>query len=175
MQIRTRNTITPESLGTLLTNITDAVVEQLTSTVEEITSQSDATVESVQEQLTTTLNNIRQQLSTSEANVSEMVREVSQEMQTIREQVSTAVLEVVVATSKTEFQNKDVWGGVWHNMQNNTPMPFCIAVVFASGSRNFYYPTCVKNNYISLNAKAGSCELHVNEDGTFSITGTNLW
>jgi hypothetical protein len=96
-------------------------------------------------------------------------------MQEIEQQVAMTTLEVKVATSKLEFQNKDKWGSVWNAMQNNRQMPFCIAVVYASGAKNFYYPTCVKNNYISLNAKSGSCELHVTESGTFTITGTSLW
>ena len=104
-----------------------------------------------------------------------MVNTIREQMQEIEQQVTMTTLEVVVATSKLEFQNKDKWATVWNAMQNNKQMPFCIAVVYASGAKNFYYPTCVKNNYISLNAKSGSCELHVTESGTFTITGTSLW
>ena len=115
------------------------------------------------------------ELDNTRNDVQNLVRNVQQQMQEIQSQVAMTMLEVTVATSKTEFTNKSEWAKVWNAMQNNTQLPFCIAILFASGSKNFYYPTCVKSSFISLNAKAGSCELHVNVDGTFSITGTNLW
>ena len=52
-QIRTRNSITPESLGTLLGNIVGAVSTELTTTIENITEQGNTTVEQVQQQLQT--------------------------------------------------------------------------------------------------------------------------
>ena len=93
----------------------------------------------------------------------------------IRNETQTIVLEINVGESKTEFVNKDEWAQVWSAMQKNVFVLFIIAVSYTSGSRHFLYPTCVKTNYISLNAKAGSCELHVNENGTFTISGTSLW
>ena len=196
-QIRLRNSITPESLGTLLADIVGAVNSELTTTIESITRQGDNTIENIQQQLQTALQSVTEQidsaLSTMEQqeqehtsaineeltntrlNIQQMVNTIREQMQEIEQQVTMTTLEVVVATSKLEFQNKDKWATVWNAMQNNKQMPFCIAVVYASGAKNFYYPTCVKNNYISLNAKSGSCELHVTESGTFTITGTSLW
>ena len=196
-QIRLRNSITPESLGNLLADIVGAVNSELTTTIESITRQGDNTIENIQQQLQTALQSVTEQidsaLSTMEKqeqehtsaineeltntrlNIQQMVNTIREQMQEIEQQVTMTTLEVVVATSKLEFQNKDKWATVWNAMQNNNQMPFCIAVVYASGAKNFYYPTCVKNNYISLNAKSGSCELHVTESGTFTITGTSLW
>ena len=196
-QIRLRNSITPESLGNLLADIVGAVNSELTTTIESITRQGDNPIENIQQQLQTALQSVTEQidsaLSTMEQqeqehtsaineeltntrlNIQQMVNTIREQMQEIEQQVTMTTLEVVVATSKLEFQNKDKWATVWNAMQNNKQMPFCIAVVYASGAKNFYYPTCVKNNYISLNAKSGSCELHVTESGTFTITGTSLW
>ncbi len=196
-QIRLRNSITPESLGNLLADIVWAVNSELTTTIESITRQGDNTIENIQQQLQTALQSVTEQidsaLSTMEQqeqehtsaineeltntrlNIQQMVNTIREQMQEIEQQVTMTTLEVVVATSKLEFQNKDKWASVWSAMQNNKQMPFCIAVIYASGAKNFYYPTCVKNNYISLNAKSGSCELHVTESGTFTITGTSLW
>ena len=196
-QIRTRNSITPESLGTLLGNIVGAVSTELTTTIENITEQGNNTVEQVQQQLQETLQSVTEQINSAVSSMQEqetahrseinnelvnfrnnvqiLVNSVRQQMQEIQEQVTMTALEVTVATSKTEFSNKTEWAKVWNAMQNNRQLPFCIAIVFASGSKNYYYPTCVKNSYISLNAKAGSCELHVTESGTFTVTGTSLW
>lgn len=196
-QIRLRNSITPESLGNLLADIVGAVNSELTTTIENITRQGDTTIENIQQQLQTALQSVTEQidsalntmqqqeqehtaaineeLTNTRLNIQQMVNTVREQMQEIEQQVAMTALEVVVATSKLEFQNKDKWASVWSAMQNNRQMQFCIAVVYASGARNFYYPTCVKNNYISLNAKSGSCELHVTESGTFTITGTSLW
>lgn len=196
-QIRLRNSITPESLGNLLADIVGAVNSELTTTIENITRQGDTTIENIQQQLQTALQSVTEQidsalntmqqqeqehtaaineeLTNTRLNIQQMVNTVREQMQEIEQQVAMTVLEVVVATSKLEFQNKDKWAVVWNAMQNNRQMPFCIAVIYASGAKNFYYPTCVKNNYISLNAKSGSCELHVTESGTFTITGTSLW
>lgn len=196
-QIRLRNSITPESLGNLLADIVGAVNSELTTTIENITRQGDTTIENIQQQLQTALQSVTEQidsalntmqqqeqehtaaineeLTNTRLNIQQMVNTVREQMQEIEQQVAMTALEVVVATSKLEFQNKDKWASVWNAMQNNRQMPFCIAVVYASGTKNFYYPTCVKNNYISLNAKSGSCELHVTESGTFTITGTSLW
>lgn len=196
-QIRLRNSITPESLGNLLADIVGAVNSELTTTIENITRQGDTTIENIHQQLQTALQSVTEQidsalntmqqqeqehtaaineeLTNTRLNIQQMVNTVREQMQEIEQQVAMTTLEVVVATSKLEFQNKDKWATVWNAMQNNRQMPFCIAVVYASGAKNFYYPTCVKNNYISLNAKSGSCELHVTESGTFTITGTSLW
>ena len=196
-QIRLRNSITPESLGNLLADIVGAVNSELTTTIENITRQGDTTIENIQQQLQTALQSVTEQidsalntmqqqeqehtaaineeLTNTRLNFQQMFNTVREQMQEIEQQVAMTALEVVVATSKLEFQNKDKWAVVWNAMQNNRQMLFCIAVVYASGAKNFYYPTCVKNNYISLNAKSGSCELHVTESGTFTITGTSLW
>ena len=196
-QIRLRNSITPESLGNLLADIVGAVNSELTTTIENIIRQGDTTIENIQQQLQTALQSVTEQidsalntmqqqeqehtaaineeLTNTRLNIQQMVNTVREQMQEIEQQVAMTTLEVVVATSKLEFQNKDKWASVWNAMQNNRQMPFCIAVIYASGAKNFYYPTCVKNNYISLNAKSGSCELHVTESGTFTITGTSLW
>ena len=196
-QIRLRNSITPESLGNLLVDIVGAVNSELTTTIENITRQGDTTIENIQQQLQTALQSVTEQidsalntmqqqeqehtaaineeLTNTRLNFQQMFNTVREQMQEIEQQVAMTALEVVVATSKLEFQNKDKWAVVWNAMQNNRQMLFCIAVVYASGAKNFYYPTCVKNNYISLNAKSGSCELHVTESGTFTITGTSLW
>lgn len=196
-QIRLRNSITPESLGNLLADIVGEVNSELTTTIESITRQGDNTIENIQQQLQTALQSVTEQidsafstmeqqeqehtsaineeLTNTRLNIQQMVNTIREQMQEIEQQVTMTNLEVVVATSKLEFQNKDKWATVWNAMQNNKQMPFCIAVVYASGAKNFYYPTCVKNNYISLNAKSGSCELHVTESGTFTITGTSLW
>lgn len=196
-QIRLRNSITPESLGNLLADIVGAINTELTTTIENITRQGDTTIKNIQQQLQTALQSVSEQmesalntmqqqeqehtaaineeLTNTRLNIQQMVNTVREQMQEIEQQVAMTALEVVVATSKLEFQNKDKWAVVWNAMQNNRQMPFCIAVIYASGAKNFYYPTCVKNNYISLNAKSGSCELHVTESGTFTITGTSLW
>ena len=196
-QIRLRNSITPESLGNLLADIVGAINTELTTTIENITRQGDTTIKNIQQQLQTALQSVSEQmesalntmqqqeqehtaaineeLTNTRLNIQQMVNTVREQMQEIEQQVAMTALEVVVATSKLEFQNKDKWASVWNAMQNNKQMQFCIAVIYASGAKNFYYPTCVKNNYISLNAKSGSCELHVTESGTFTITGTSLW
>lgn len=180
-------------LSTTIENITqqgDTTIEniqqQLQTTVENIQQQLQTALQSVTEQMNSALNTMQQQeqehtsaineeLTNTRLNIQQMVNTVREQMQEIEQQVAMTALEVVVATSKLEFQNKDKWAVVWNAMQNNRQMPFCIAVIYASGAKNFYYPTCVKNNYISLNAKSGSCELHVTESGTFTITGTSLW
>lgn len=180
-------------LTTTIENITrqgDTTIEniqqQLQTTVENIQQQLQTALQSVTEQIDSALSTMEQQeqehttaineeLTNTRLNIQQMVNTVREQMQEIEQQVAMTTLEVVVATSKLEFQNKDKWASVWNAMQNNKQMPFCIAVIYASGAKNFYYPTCVKNNYISLNAKSGSCELHVTESGTFTITGTSLW
>lgn len=82
---------------------------------------------------------------------------------------------VEFSNGATKFANLDEYKLVYDGMQAGCPPNFRICVVFASGSKNFFYPTCIKTNYISLHAKAGSCELRINADGTFSRSGTNLW
>ena len=84
-------------------------------------------------------------------------------------------LKISVSDSKTRFVSGLDFPAVWEAMQSGDYVRFIICVEYASGSRNYYTPTCVKSSYISLNAKAGSCELHVASDGTFTISGTNLW
>lgn len=85
------------------------------------------------------------------------------------------ILTVNVGVSKTQFVNDEQFQHVWNCMQEGIQVSFCIAICYASGSKNFYFPTCVKSSYISLHAKAGSCELHLNSDGSFTISGTSLW
>ena len=96
-------------------------------------------------------------------------------LENIVEAAKPTVLTVNVSESKTKFVNDEQFMHVWSAMQQNQQVSFCICINYASGSKNFYYPTCVKSNYISLHAKAGSCELHLIQDATFTISGTNLW
>lgn len=179
-------TTTIENITRQGDNTIENIQQQLQTTVENIQQQLQTALQSVTERIDSALSTMEQQeqehsrsineeLTNTRLNIQQMVNTVREQMQEIEQQVTMTTLEVVVATSKLEFQNKDKWASVWNAMQNNRQMPFCIAVVYASGAKNFYYPTCVKNNYISLNAKSGSCELHVTESGTFTITGTSLW
>ena len=85
------------------------------------------------------------------------------------------ILKVNVFESKTKFIPDFYFNKVWEAMQQNTGIPVAIQVNYASGMKVMYYATCVKPNYISLHAKAGSCELHLASDGSFTISGTNLW
>lgn len=74
-----------------------------------------------------------------------------------------------------QFANTSEFSRVFESMQNGEPIPFRICVTYASGLKNFYYPTCVKQSYVSLHAKAGSCELKFSSDGSFTTSGTALW
>lgn len=84
-------------------------------------------------------------------------------------------LDVNVFESKTKFVNNEQFNKVWSAMQQNTEIAVAIRVNYASGTSVLFHATCVKPNYISLHAKAGSCELHLASDGTFTISGTSLW
>ncbi len=85
------------------------------------------------------------------------------------------ILDVNVGTSKTQFENNENFTKVWNAMQSNEEVPVAVRVNYSSGLKVMYYATCVKQSYISLHAKAGSCELKVIEDASFTITGTSLW
>ena len=81
----------------------------------------------------------------------------------------------VEVSDPKRFSNTVVFNRVWEKMQNNTATPFRICARYASGNCYYYYPTCVKNSYVSLHSKAGTCELHFSADGTFTISGTAPW
>lgn len=85
------------------------------------------------------------------------------------------ILDVNVGTSKTQFENNENFTKVWNAMLSNEEVPVAVRVNYASGLKVMYYATCVKQGYISLHAKAGSCELKVIDDASFTITGTSLW
>jgi len=84
-------------------------------------------------------------------------------------------LEVSVADNKRQFLQTADFAAVWEKMSAGERVRFCIVVSYASGLRNWFYPTCVKPSYISIHAKSGSCELHVSEDGSFTTSGSSLW
>ena len=84
-------------------------------------------------------------------------------------------LDVNVFEGKTKFVKNSNWEKVWNAMQQNIDVAVTVRVNYASGLKVLYYATCVKQNYISLHAKAGSCELHLASDGSFTISGTSLW
>lgn len=88
---------------------------------------------------------------------------------------TTTILQVNVYDSKTQFIVNDEWRSVWANIDNLQNMRIAVQVNYASGLKVLFHATCVKPNYISLHAKAGSCELHLNNDGSFTISGTSLW
>ena len=85
------------------------------------------------------------------------------------------ILNVNVFESKTRFIPDIHFNKVWVAMQQNMGIPVAIQVNYTSGMKVMYYATCVKQSYISIHAKAGSCELHVASDGSFTISGTSLW
>ena len=84
-------------------------------------------------------------------------------------------LDVNVFESKTKFVNNQQFNKLLSAMQQNTGIAVAIRVNYASGTSVLFHATCVKPNYISLHAKAGSCELHLSSDGSFTINGTSLW
>ena len=85
------------------------------------------------------------------------------------------VLDVNLADSKTKFIRNENFTAVWNAMQSNEGVHVAVRVNYSSGLKVMYYATCVKQSYISLHAKAGSCELHLNADASFTISGTSLW
>lgn len=85
------------------------------------------------------------------------------------------VLDINVFESKTKFIPDMDFNKVWNAMQQNMVIPVAIQVNYSSGMKVMYYATCVKQGYISIHAKAGSCELHLSSDGSFTISGTSLW
>lgn len=93
----------------------------------------------------------------------------------LSEEMAYDTLIVDVSVSSTRFTNKDVFDRVFSKMQTGTHTPFRICAAYASGLRTFYYPTCVKASYVSLHSKAGSSELHLFADATFTISGTAPW
>ena len=88
---------------------------------------------------------------------------------------ATKVLQVNVFDSKTRFVQDDTLTEVLSNIGALQDMKIAVQVNYASGTKVLFHATCVKPNYISLHAKAGSCELHLAADGTFTISGTSLW
>ena len=96
-------------------------------------------------------------------------------LETAQEELGIETLLVDFAVSAKAFSNKEVFDRVFEKMQNGVHTPFRICIIYVSGLRIFFYPTCVKASYVSLHSKAGSCELHFLSDGTFTISGTTLW
>lgn len=92
-----------------------------------------------------------------------------------QEELGYETLTVNLEASSKSFANKEVFDRVFAKMQNGTHTPFRICILYASGLRVFFYPTCVKASYVSLHSKSGSCELHFAADGSFTISGTTLW
>jgi hypothetical protein len=88
---------------------------------------------------------------------------------------ATQVLQVNVFDSKTKFVQDDTLDLVLANLGALQNLRIAIQVNYASGTSVLFHATCVKPNYISLHAKAGSCELHLASDGSFTINGTSLW
>jgi hypothetical protein len=85
-------------------------------------------------------------------------------------------LMVNVAEDKNRFVTDNECIRLLDAMANNSSIDaVTIKVMYASGSSHTYIATCIKPNFISLHAKAGSCELHVAADGYFAVTGTKLW
>mgnify|MGYP002625230204 CR=1 FL=1 len=87
----------------------------------------------------------------------------------------THILQVNVFDSKTKFVQDDSLADVLDNMEHLQDLRLAIQVNYASGLKVLFHATSVKPNYISLHAKAGSCELHLASDGSFTIAGTSLW
>ena len=87
----------------------------------------------------------------------------------------TVELTVNVFEDKLKFVDDDNWSIIHDNLGHLEMFNIYVAVCYSSGLKNRYAATCVKPNYISLNAKAGSCELHVLETGKFTVDGKELW
>ena len=85
------------------------------------------------------------------------------------------ILDVNVYDNKHAFVNNENWEKVWAANADIDPIPVAIRVNYSSGNKVLFCATCVKQNYISLHAKAGSCELHIAADGSFTVSGTSLW
>lgn len=100
---------------------------------------------------------------------------LAQILQAAQDELGYDTLIVDYAVSVKAFANKDVFDKVFERMQNGVHTPFRICVVYVSGLRTFYYPTCVKASYVSLHSKAGSSELHFSADGSFTVSGTAPW
>ena len=87
-----------------------------------------------------------------------------------------------ISTTDTKFSN---WNGFYeiinnYESENYDNINTIILVHYSSGLIKRFYPTSIQhypngNTFISLNAKAGSCELKISPDGEFTITGTKLW
>ena len=85
------------------------------------------------------------------------------------------MLQVNVFDSKTKFVQDENLTLVLENLEQLQNLRIAVQVNYASGSKVLFHATCVKPNFISLHAKAGSCELHLAPNGSFTISGTNLW
>lgn len=90
-------------------------------------------------------------------------------------QATATVLQVNVFDSKTKFVQDENLTLVLENLEQLQNLRIAVQVNYASGSKVLFHATCVKPNFISLHAKAGSCELHLALNGSFTISGTNLW
>lgn len=90
-------------------------------------------------------------------------------------QATATVLQVNVFDSKTKFVQDENLTLVLENLEQLQNLRIAVQVNYASGSKVLFHATCVKPNFISLHAKAGSCELHLAPNGSFTISGTNLW
>ena len=89
--------------------------------------------------------------------------------------VATVILQVNVFDSKTKFVQDENLTLVLDNLEQLQNLRIAVQVNYASGLKVLFHATSVKPNFISLHAKAGSCELHLASDGSFTISGTNLW
>lgn len=87
----------------------------------------------------------------------------------------TIILEIDLGSNSKAFRNLADYNKVFSAMQSGKFCRFVICACYASGLKTYHHPTCVKASYISLHAKAGSCELHVSSDGTFTLSGTAPW
>lgn len=85
------------------------------------------------------------------------------------------VLEVDAAKDKRAFTNVPDAQYVHSLMQKGVPVRFCIRINYESGNKFIYYPTCVKANYITVYDRTGGMEIYLNDDGTFTRSGTALW
>ncbi len=88
---------------------------------------------------------------------------------------NSLVLTVNVFEDKLKFVDDDDWQTLKANLGNLEDFNVAVIVCYSSGLKIRFNATCLKANYISLHAKAGSCELHIYETGKFSIDGKSLW
>ena len=87
----------------------------------------------------------------------------------------TVELTVNVFEDKEKFVENENWLIIKQNLGALEQFNIYVTVCYSSGLKVRFHSTCQKANYISLNAKAGSCELHILETGKFTIDGKALW